>query len=795
MKKWIPIASLIIVGTVVVLTAMAYLWFQVTLKKSLPQISGEIYLEGLQETVEIIRDNYGIPHIYAKNEPDLFFAMGYAMAQDRFWQMEFYRRLGQGRLSEVFGKAYLEIDRHFRMLAVTDMNKKVPGKIAFIPKSFADGVNTYLNSQRERLPIEFKLLGYKPESWGIEDYLPILRLMNWGLSSGWKIDLTAAEMLQKVGKEKLKEAFPGMPENAPLIIPEKGNAGTEFAYPLFETLRLVKGLIGFSASAASNNWVVSGSKSLSGKPLLANDTHLELTNPSMWWEAHLVCPTINVSGFAIPGTPGFPLGHNAHVAWGITNVMVDDVDFYIEKTNPDNPRQFWYKDRWEDMTTISETIRIKEKDAMEIEFLLTRHGPILPNSQKGSKKLISVKWAYNDALHPALASYLLLKAKDIHDVKEALQYWEVPSQNFVFADTRGNIGYWCSAIIPIRSKGNGLLPMPGWTGEYEWKGYVPFAKRPHLINPETGFIATANNMVIAENFPNSIGNYWEPMDRIVRIRQLLNAKPKLSVNDFKRMHQDVYCLLASEMMPQIIQVLKDRFSDDEARQARDILSKWDFMMTKNSVAACIFEMTYLRMMTNIFGDELGEGLLDKYLETVLFPPRAIRVMLKKGRSPWFDDVDTSKNENMSDIIEKSLRQTFADLKSMIGDDMAKWTWGYIHTLTFEHVLAKKKPLDLIFNIGPFSVSGSHLTINKRQYAYTNPYQVNLGVSQRMIVDLGNIGDALHVLPTGESGQLGSPHYKDQIALYLNGEYHPVWTDRQELEKHRQGTLTLQPKSN
>jgi penicillin amidase len=794
MKKWTLIAGLIIIGSVLVLTGTVYLWFQHAIKKSLPQFSGEVYLDGLKATVKIIRDTYGIPHIYAKNEPDLYFALGYAMAQDRFWQMEFYRRLGQGRLSEVFGEDFTEIDRHFRMLSAAGLNRKVHNSVAFALKSFADGVNTYLKTHRDRLPIEFKLLGYEPHPWGADDYLPIMTLMNWGLSLGWKIDLTAAEILQKVGEAKLREAFPVLPQNAPLIIPKEGINGMAYAYPFFERLRLVNGRIGFLSSPASNNWVVSGAKSVTGKPLLANDTHLGLTNPSVWWEAHLVCPTINVSGFAIPGAPGFAVGHNFHVAWGVTNVMVDDVDFYIEKINPENSRQYWYENHWEDMTSITETIRIKGIDPIKTEILLTRHGPILPSSQKSSKKSISFKWAFNEALQPALASYLLSKAKDIYEVKEALKYWEAPSQNFVFADTKGNIGYWCGASIPIRSKGDGLLPVPGWTGEYEWKGYVPFDKRPHAINPEAGFIATANNKVIADDYPYYIGNYWEPMDRIFRIRYLLAAKQKLSINDFKHMHQDVYCLLASEMGPKMIQVLQDRFSDNKARQAKEILSKWDFMMTKNSVGACIFEMTYQKMMANIFGDELGEDLLAKYLETTLFPPRAIRVMLKKGRSPWFDDVNTLKEENMADIIEKSLRQTFRQLSEMIGNDVAEWTWGHIHTLTFEHVFAKKKPLDRIFNIGPFAVGGSHLTINKRQYAYAHPYHANLGASQRMIVDLDNVGHAFHVLPTGESGQLGSRHYNDQINLYLNGQYHPVWTDRQALEKHRQGTLTLRPKT-
>jgi penicillin amidase len=794
LKKWILIIGVIVVGLVVVVAGGGYLWFQHTLKKSLPQTSGELALKGLNENVEIIRDTFGVPHIYAKNEPDLYFALGYAMAQDRLWQMEFLRRLGHGRLSEVFGEDFIKADRYFRMLTAAGLKKGPPAELAFILKSFADGVNAYIETHRDRLPFEFKLLGYKPEPWEVHDYLAVLKVMNWNLSMGWHVDLTAARILEKAGEERLREAFPAWREDAPLIIPEESKALSVRSNPTLETRRLVERLTVFSSAAASNNWVVSGKKSVTGKPILANDTHLGLTNPSVWWEVHLVCPTMNVSGFALPGTPGIAIGHNGHVACGVTNVMVDDVDFYIEKINPENPRQYWYKDHWEDMKVIEETIQVKGQDPVRTEIFLTRHGPIVNEVRKGSKERpLSARWAFTECLQPGQAAYLLMKARDIGEVKEALRYWELPSQNFVFADTNGNIGYWCCATIPMRSKGDGILPVPGWSGDYEWNGYVPFDERPHLINPEEGFIATANNKVVGDEYPWVIGHYWEPMDRITRIRQLLTAKEELSVEDFKRMHQDVYCILASEMVPKMIQVLERQFTEKEGRKARDILSKWDFMMGKDSIGACLFEVTYRKLMENIFKDELGEELFKEYIRLFPFPPRAIRMMIRKGSSPWFDDVNTSEKETMEDIIAKSLSQMLSELKEVMGGDMDKWTWGKIHTLTFEHVLGKKRPLDMIFNIGPFPVGGSHLTVNKRQYTYDKPYSVVHGVSQRMIVDLSNMDGSLHVLPTGESGHLRSPYHNDQIELYLAGKYHPAWTSRRDVEKHSEGTLILKPK--
>jgi len=788
MKKWIAIIGVILVGLILVVGGGGYLWFRQAIKNSLPQTSGEVNLRGLKEDVEILRDTYGVPHIYAKNEPDLYFALGYAMAQDRLWQMDFLRRLGHGRLSEVLGKELVKVDRFFRMLTAGGLNKNIPSELAFFPQSFANGVNAYLETHPERLPLEFKILGYKPEPWDAEDYLAILKVVNWGLSIGWKVDLTAAKILEKFGAEKMKEAFPIWPNEGPLIIPEKSRALSELSASLFETLRLVERVTAFSGVFASNNWVVSGKKSVTGKPILANDAHMGLTNPSFWWEVQMVCPTINVSGFAVPGLAGVPIGHNLHVAWGVTIVTVDDVDFYVEKINPKNPRQYWYKDRWEEMKVKEETIRVKGREPIKAEILLTRHGPIITDHEKSSKeKAISVRWAFTEGLQPARADYLLAKAKDIQGVKEGLRYWELPSLNVVFADDQGGIGYWCCATIPRRFKGDGIFPTPGWTDEYEWKGYVPFEERPHRINPQEGFIATANNKVVSDDYPYLIGHYWEPLDRITRIGQLLKSKEKLSVDDFKRMQQDVYCLLACEMTPRMIHVLEGRFSDEEAKRAKDILTKWDFTMDKDSVGACLFEVILRKMLDNIFKDELGEELFEEYLKTSVFPPRALRTMIEKGSSLWFG------KKTLDDILALSMKQMFSELREVRGGDMNKWTLGKIHSLTFEHPLGMKKPLSWIFNLGPFPIGGSKLTINMGQYPYEKPYRANFGPSMRIIVDLTNPEASCRVLPTGESGHLGSPHHKDQTELYLTGRYHPEWTTHQEAEKNSEARLILRPK--
>lgn len=792
--NWLGIGLLALAGIAVLAAAGTYFWFQRTVSRSQPQISGAITVTGIRNPVEIVRDIYGIPHIYAQNEPDLFLAMGYAMAQDRLWQMEFYRRIGSGRLAEILGKEALVADRHFRTIAAADKNRPLPNDVRFLTDAFAAGVNAYIERHRDRLPLEFELLGFQPEPWQPDDYGSITTLINWGLSLGWKVDLTAADILQKVGKDRFGEAF-APPDDAGLsIVPEFDPIPTDDFSAVGAASSAVSRLIGFTPAPASNNWVISAARSGTGKPLLANDTHMPLTNPCLWWEVHLVCPTIEAAGFAIPGLPGLPLGRNRHVAWGVTNVMVDDVDFYLERLNPQNPLQYRYQDRWEDMRLVRQTIRVKGAAPVELDIRLTRHGPVIDHGQFGdANQVMSARWALSDLDPPARAAVGLLKAATVADVVAALKNWAAPGQNFVFADTGGSIGYWCCATIPIRPRGNGLLPVPGWTGTDEWSGYLPFEQRPHVIDPTDGYAATANNTVSDATFPHVIGTYWEPIDRISRIRDLISAKPRLSVDDMVAMQTDNLCPLATELMPVMRRVMDQRFTAAPEARIRDILAQWDYRLRKQSAAAAIYETTYLHLIENIFMDELGPDLYRRYIGLTVFAPRALRHLLRTGRSDWIDDVATPQTETLADVVEKSLRQALADLRRRFGSDVKRWTWGRLHTLTFRHPLGERRPLGRVFDLGPYPTSGSHLTVDKKQYDYTRPFTVREGVSQRMVVDLADPAVALHVLSTGETGLLGNAHNSDQTELYLEGRYHPSWLNRSDIDRHAEATLVLKPR--
>ena len=795
--KWILGSLLCLTIVVIVSIAAAFFWYQKTIRVSQPQLNGYITADGLLDPVKIIRDTHGVPHIYARNEPDLFFGFGYAMAQDRLWQMDLFRRIGSGRLSEILGTEAVEIDIYFRTLTAGQSQQSLPRDLGFMIESFAAGINAYIGNLDGRLPLEYKILRIRPEPWQPEDYFSVFTLINWGLSIGWKVDMTAAEVLRKVDENLFREAFPTTAElGIPILSHIKQSLPHQFSTSrvMIET---VSRLTGIAPGPASNNWVIAGNRTQSGKPLLANDTHMALTNPSLWWEVHLVCPTIDATGFAIPGLPGLPVGRNRNVAWGVTNIMVDDVDFYIEQLNPTNRYQYRYGDRWQDIDSHIETFSVKGAESIEIEVLRTHHGPIIASHESDGNfpedKAVTARWAVLEVEVPARASYLLLKAGRVADVVGALEHWHAPGQNFVFADTSGNIGYWCSAAIPIRKKGNGLLPMPGWTPTSEWAGFIAFGDLPHIIDPPEGYIASANNPVAEEVYPHTIGTYWEPIDRISRIRDRINAKPKLSVDDMMSMQNDIFSPLAVELTAAILTVLKNKPKENDEIKMMEILKKWDFQMSAGSSAASIVETTYLKLLENIFQDELGEELYRRYIGLTIFAPRALRQILRAKHSGWLDNIQTPEKETLTDIIEKSINQAFKQLRKQFGPDIEKWTWGHMHTLTFHHILGERKPLNRIFELGPYPSAGSHLTVNKKQYDYTAPFAVKEGVSQRMIVDLSVPETAYHILPTGQSGLIGNSHYDDQVALYLEGRYRYSWLNRSDIIRHLESELVLAPR--
>src|SRR5689334_17948259 len=529
--------------------------------KSFPVTEGELAVPGLHSPVEVVRDEYGVPHIRASDEHDLMEAAGYVHAQDRLWQMDIIRRAGEGRLSEVLGKPTLDYDRLFRTLnlrAVADsIRARLHPETERALEAYADGVNAFIAGNRGRYPVEFDMLNYTPEPWTPEESILAGRLIAWELNLAWWTDMTYGEIAARVDAKKFAEIIPGYPDTiAPAAgspaaaAPGKRIAGADGMLRIARSYRDFFGL--GSLEAGSNAWAVGPAKSLSGKPLLANDPHLAMPAPSRWYEIHLSAPGWNVAGVTIPGAPFVIIGHNDSLAWGLTNAMLDDADFYVEHV--DSAGTYAFEGARLPLRLREEKILIGRADSTTITVRSTIHGPIVsdvhpshlhaePDSTRhdsaAAPSPIAMRWTGFDPSEELYGFYLMNKASGVRSFERGLREIGVPGQSVVYADVEGNIAVWTTGRVPIRGKGLPMIPQPGWTGESEWKGYVPFDQLPHSLNPREGFVASANQRLAGKESPYYYSTLWEPPSRIIRIRQLLASAEKFSPADFRQFQQDV----------------------------------------------------------------------------------------------------------------------------------------------------------------------------------------------------------------------------------------------------------------
>jgi penicillin amidase len=838
----------IFIVIVIVLGLVAGGGFLYISRKPFPQISGTLRVAGLQSAVTVIRDQWGVPHIYADNPHDLFLAQGYATSQDRLWQMEFWRRIGAGRLSEILGKSTLENDLFIRAIGwrrAAEVDYKMLGQEERDALQwYADGVNAFINTHKDNLPIEFTILGltgvkFTPEPWTPVDTITWGKVMAWDLGGNWEEELLRMRILAKYGDERgaqiINALWPPYPSDHPVIVPtgvawqNLGDGAVTEAAELRALMQTGKEGIG------SNNWVIAGSRTTTGKPLLANDMHLGIQMPSIWYEVGLHCRMVNVNcpynvtGFVFAGVPGVVVGHNDRITWGVTNLGPDVQDLYIERVNPQNSNQVEYQGKWEDVTAIPETVRVTGKNLpkdfqptanMKVSYdaatnmtlvafnvRVTRHGPILNDvvkSLRNSPNAIAMKWT---ALQPGAsvvpAVLAIDRAQNWIEFREALRHWDVPAQNFVFADVDGNIGYQAPGLIPIRANpakdggagGDGSAPVPGWMGEYEWTGYIPFDELPSRFNPKDGFIVTANNAVVDDKYPFFIARDWDAGYRAQRITDMIRAKDKLSVDDIKAIHGDDYVLFADQLMP-YLQVL--RASTPTQKAALDAMMKWDRVAKRDSVGASVFEALVYHIIVDAFGDELGPTLAEDYVGGRATPRAAIGALLDRPNDPMWNDIGTTdRTETRDDILQRAFEETCRELESRLGGDVARWNWGRLHTTTFYHGSLGKSGISLIeaiFNRGPVVTDGTSIAVNATSFSPEpdSRYTVVWGPSERYIADLADWTRSLSVHTTGQSGQPYNKHYDDFIDLWRNIQYHPMLWSRADIEKNAEGTLTLQP---
>ena len=763
-------------------------------RKAAPKTQGAILLPGLDEKVGVSWDPYAIPHLCAANEHDLFLAQGYLHAQERLWQMDLNRRFLCGRLAEILGEEavpWKELSIHFRDKSTVDLDyfirligirRTACASLRLLPEqdvdrllAYSKGVNCYIETHLSSLPLEFRLLRYQPEPWQPEDSLTIGKGFAFFLSTSLFTRLTWSALTEKLsGQEvKLKSLLPSYPAGAPSV--------TRFvADEAREILRFVNGTFQQSdwavGNQGSNNWVIAPRRSSTGMPILCNDPHLRMTLPSVWYLMHLKAAAshkegddFEVWGASIPGSPYIQLGHNRRIAWGVTAAICDDGDLYREKIHPTEPDLYRAGSQWVRMGYEEEKIAIRGGREVKKKVRFTRHGPVISDLTKianvPAEEVLAFKWTAHEPSDEFRCLYGVNRACNWHEFLQSLSYQAAPTLNYVYADTAGNIGYSLAGKVPLRPYDPTLLPLPGWSEEFEWQGYLPFSEQPRLYNPPEGAIATANNRIADESYPYFLSDLFDPPYRVRRIKELLSAKERLSPEDMAAIQQDIVSNHAKEL----IGVLKN---DLEAIADKDLslkntaarLSRWDGDCSEKSIEATIFHVFHQCLLKNLLVPDLGLELFRAYTEIFnqfLVPTDQI---LKDPHSPWFGPCPRPA------LVEKSLRETLEELTQRLGTDMNQWHWGRLHTLTLRHPFDRSKILAPLFSIGPFPSSGDGVTVNMGFYRHSNPYKHVVGPSLRMIIDVGDWERSFFILPSGQSGHPFSRHYRDQAGLWQQREY-------------------------
>jgi penicillin amidase len=858
MKKLSRILGRLLIGVLIialVLGGIATYYFKSYLPdkvapQSFPQIDGTLHVTGLNGTVDVYRDKMGIPHIYATTLHDLFFAQGYVHAQDRFWQMDAWRHIGSGSLSEMFGKGQVETDAFLRTLGWKETAQQEYAMLSpdskAILDAYTEGVNAYLKDHDgSALSLEYAVLKLLSPAYKIAPWTPVNSL-TWGKAMAWDLrgnmdeEIERAVLLKTLTRQQIDQLFPPYPSDHPIIVNHIGNGASasstttpdaaQFQIPdvtlsaLQHNAALLNAALGpASDGIGSNSWAVSGSLTTTGKPILANDPHLEIQMPSIWYQMDLHCMPksdqcpYEVAGFSFAGVPGIIIGHNDKIAWGFTNTGPDVMDLFIEKVNPANPNQYEVNGQWVNFETRTETLNVVGGSPVTVTVRSTDHGPVVSDTygplkntntdnapdfvpfkdrtglQLPDQYVIALEWTALKPSTPFEAVWEFNKAQNWDGFRAAAKNFHVPAQNLLYADTDGNIGYQMPGDVPIRKSGDGRYPVPGWTGQYDWTGYIPFDQLPYTFNPSEGYIVTANNQVAPNNYPYFITADWNYGFRANRIVNLIkNAPGKIDLNYIQKMQGDDYDVNAETYVP-LLQQMSNQFTGNNSA-ALNILKNWDYQAKSDSSAAAIFESFWSHLLSNTFDNKLPK----KY-----WPDdgsqwnEVMRNLVKNPTDPFWDDKTTTNMvETRDDIIKKSWGDAVNELIGNYGSDMSKWNWGEMHTATFENQTLGQTGIGLIdslFNRGPFQTSGGSSIVNATAWANVGKEYVVTDVpSMRMIVDLSNLSNSLTVHTTGESGHAYSQHYDDMSTMWAAIQYYPMLWDQQTVIQQTEGHLQLMP---
>ncbi len=742
-----------------------------------PKASGSLTVAGLHGEVEIRRDSLGVPHVFANDERDVFFGQGFVHAQDRLWQMHLGRALGRGELAKLFGSAALDADRMSRTLGLVpaakrDLELLDPDARAAVD-GYCAGVNAFLASGSSRWPIEFTVLGTQPERWEPLDVMLVGESISLAMSLNAFYEITRVRLAEKLG-ERSRELIPPYPADGPTTL-GSASPGFEPSTALRDLPTLLLAMRGLPGG--SNSWVVHGSRTATGKPLLANDTHLGLSLPSIWYENGLYGGRYAVEGFSFPGAPFVAVGHNGKVAWGVTNMCADVQDLYFEKLDdPAKPTTYEYLGAAVPLEVRTEEIAVKGEPNVTLTIRSTRHGPIVNEALFGGKKVapISLRWAAREGgtLFNALSA--LDRAPDSARLREALRSWDSPSLNFVYADVEGNIGYQATGRIPIRAEGHsGSQPAQGWLGQSEWRGFIPFDELPAEQNPRAGFIVSANNKVTGDAYPHFIAADWGDPFRSQRITELLTANAHVSMEDLRAIQADDFSLPAKSLLPFLRQVKPET---ELEKKALAQLDGWDLRFPPSTTAGTVYYLWYTNLLDEIIGDELGDELLTDFRSVAMTQTPMFIKMMERGESDWFDDVRTPERETRDQISARAFKKGVAWLEKNWGADPTAWRWGRLHTMTFVHQplgASGLRPLELLFNSRTVESSGEPYSVNATFHDPGTSFAVASGPSQRFLADLSNLEHSRSSTPIGQSGLLFHPNREDQVDLWRRIDHHPM----------------------
>lgn len=748
----------------------------------LAQLNGTLKTPGLQKPVTVLRDEWGIAHIYAETQDDLFFAQGFVAAQDRLWQLDIWRRTGEGKLAEILGPGYLERDKFARLLRYRgDMKAEYESyapDAKQIITAFVRGVNAYIESNRDRLPIEFQLTGIKPELWTPE--VCLTRMAGFVMMRNIATEVLRAQLIKEVGKDLVEELIETDPP-VKLTIPAGLNLD-DISEKILAAATQARNNISFKPNEGSNNWVVDGTMTQSGKPLLANDPHRPIMLPSLRYLVHLNAPGWNVIGAGEPALPGIAAGHNERVGFGFTIVGIDQQDLYVEEINPHNPNEYKFKGKWLKLRVEREAIKVKDQAPVTVELKFTRHGPVIYEDQ-ARQRAYSLRWIGQE---PGSAGYLaslaMNRVQNWQQFYDALKRWKVPSLNFVYADVEGNIGWLAAGQTPLRKGWNGLLPVPGASGKYEWQGFLPITKLPQAYNPAKHYIATANHNIRPPGYKHELGYEWAAPFRFQRIDEVIaNFKGKFTIPDFQKLQHDETSLPARELT-KILAEAQAVPSDLQPFVA--MLTKWDCVLSKDSAAAALYEIWSPKLTAAVFKSHVPEKSWASFAARISLD-KTIEA-LKYSSPRWFGD---SSRAGRDRALLTTLEQAVTETKQTLGNDPTQWRWGQLHQTPFTHALSSNDELRALFDLPAPERGGDGNTPNATGGAN---FKQTAGASFREILDLSNWDNSVGTNVPGQSGQVGSPHYRDLLPLWAEGKYFPLLYSRAKIEANAKNKLVLEP---